>query len=288
MMAASRRSSKLIKEILSSSREFISLDNKERELDRKITLATECFTTRKWCEVTLRDKTKLSRENALTISNYIIDYKREKNVGPNTIRTIIQHLYELSTAVGIEKKFTDMTRDDIVLGYLNKYLKLEASDPLHKCYNTYNTKREIVIRFFEWLRFPEVGNPKERNKLSATNKEPKQIQDIPKLKRKEVSSYKPSDMWTAEDDLLFIKWVTNKRDICYHMMSRDLSPRPHEILRLKIKDIIFQHTPDGKKQYAPVLLNGKTGSRQIPLINSIPYVKNWLDEHPSRNNPDSP
>jgi hypothetical protein len=110
------------------------------------------------------------------------------------------------------------------------------------------------------------------------------------LKRKEVSCYKPSDIWSQEDDLLFLKWVTNKRDRCYHTMARDLSARPHEILNLKIKDIMFKSTPynDNKKQYAEVLVNGKTGSRHIPLIQSIPYIKDWLSNHPSRNNPNAP
>jgi hypothetical protein len=41
-------------------------------------------------------------------------------------------------------------------------------------------------------------------------------------------------------------------------------------------------------QYAEVLVNGKTGSRHIPLINSIPYVKDYLDhEHPMSTNPNS-
>jgi integrase len=69
-------------------------------------------------------------------------------------------------------------------------------------------------------------------------------------------------------------------------MSRDLSARPHEILNLKIKDIVFKTA--GNKQYAEVLVNGKTGSRHIPLIQSLPYVKEWLSNHPSRNNPNSP
>jgi hypothetical protein len=34
-----------------------------------------------------------------------------------------------------------------------------------------------------------------------------------------------------------------------------------------------------------VLVNGKTGSRHIPLIDSIPYVKDYLDhEHPQPGN----
>jgi integrase/recombinase XerD len=70
-------------------------------------------------------------------------------------------------------------------------------------------------------------------------------------------------------------------------MARDLSARPHEILNLKIKDIVFKTTVDGK-QYAEVLVNGKTGVRHIPLIQSIPYIKDWLSDHPSRNNPNTP
>ena len=31
---------------------------------------------------------------------------------------------------------------------------------------------------------------------------------------------------------------------------------------------------------AEVLVNGKTGSRHIPLIQSIPYIKDWLSDHP--------
>jgi hypothetical protein len=37
------------------------------------------------------------------------------------------------------------------------------------------------------------------------------------------------------------------------------------------------------------LVNGKTGSRPIPLIDSIPYLKDYLDhEHPQPRNPNAP
>jgi hypothetical protein len=143
------------------------------------------------------------------------------------------------------------------------------------------------LRFFKWLHYRNItGDPDKRHELSVKQRKPKCIQDIRRLKRKEISSYKPSDLWTPEDDLLFLKYVTNKRDRCYHTMARDLSARPHEILNLKIKDIVFK-TVD-KYQYAEVLVNGKTGSRHIPLIQSIPYIKDWLSDHPSINNPNSP
>jgi integrase len=212
--------------------------------------------------------------------------QHELNPRPNTIRSAIQFLAELSKAVGIEKKqFKDMTRDDILL-YLDSNRKLENDDPLHKWIGSYNARRMTIFKFFKWLQYPDIANADKRNELSNLERKPECIQDIPQLKRKEISCYKPSDLWTQEDDLLFLKWVTNKRDRAYHTMARDLSARPHEILNLKIKDIVFKSA--NGYQYAEVLVNGKTGSRHIPLIQSIPYLKDWLQNHPSRNNPKSP
>ena len=71
------------------------------------------------------------------------------------------------------------------------------------------------------------------------------------------------------------------------MISRDTGCRPHEILNIKIKDVVFK-TAAGNYQYAEVMVNGKTGSRHIPLINSLPYLKDWLDEHPQQGNPNAP
>jgi hypothetical protein len=47
---------------------------------------------------------------------------------------------------------------------------------------------------------------------------------------------------------------------------------------LKIKDVVFK--TNGTQQYAEVLVNGKTGTRHIPLFYSVPYIKDWIDSHP--------
>jgi integrase/recombinase XerD len=61
----------------------------------------------------------------------------------------------------------------------------------------------------------------------------------------------------------------------------------HEIVKLKIRDVSFKTT--GNYQYAEVVVNGKTGSRPIPLIDSIAYLKDYLDhEHPQPTNSNSP
>jgi integrase len=187
-------------------------------------------------------------------------------------------LYSISAFFGNNnnKLFKQMTRDDI-LQYLDSLRKPEASDPLHKWIGTYNLYRTLFIRFFKWLYYPDI----EQNKRPK----PSVVENIVRLRRREQSIYKPSDLWNINDDLLFLKYCPSTRERCYHMISRDLSCRPQEILKLKLKDISFKN--NGDYQYAEVLLNGKTGSRSIPLINSIPYLKDWIDQHPQKSNPNS-
>jgi hypothetical protein len=84
----------------------------------------------------------------------------------------------------------------------------ENEDPLHKWIGTYNTKRIILIRFFKWLYYPNVDNSKRRNELSSLEKKPECIMGIPQLKRKEVSCYKPTDLWTQNDNNVIEDEVT--------------------------------------------------------------------------------
>ncbi|TLX84660.1 MAG: site-specific integrase [Thaumarchaeota archaeon] len=170
-----------------------------------------------------------------------------------------------------------MTKDDNLL-FLNSLRKSEDKDPLHGWVSTYNTYLIILGRFFKWLYHPNLSRRERLKPLCM---------DLASLKRKEQSIYKPSDMWTQEDDLLFLKYCPSKRDRCYHAISRDSSCRPHELLKLKIKDVVFKMASDGHRQYAEVLVNGKTGQRHIPLINSIPYLKDWIDDHPQSGNPNT-
>jgi integrase/recombinase XerD len=214
--------------------------------------------------------------NIVIIVNYINSMKTELNLSINYRRDLIKLLTRFSEVNN--KNFKDITRNDII-SFLEGFRKIETQDPLHKWIGTYNVFRIHLLRFFKWLYSPDL-EPSKRSKTPVT-------ENIPRLKRKEISIYKPSDMWTAQDDLLFLKYCPSKRDCCYHAISRDLSARPHEILKLKIRDVTFKTT--GNYQYAEVVVNGKTGTRPIPLINSLPYLKNYLDnEHPQPSNPNAP
>jgi integrase/recombinase XerD len=239
--------------------------------DRRISLVTEGLPL--YVENWLRIKT--SNENSLTISEYVLSLRREVNPSQNYTRMQIQALVELSE-YSKQKPFEQLTRED-VLSFLYKFRKTEDKDPLHKWIGTYNLKREILRQFFTWLNDPNI----ERNQRSR----PKIMENISKFKRKEVSIYRPTDLWTGDDDLLFLRYCPSKRNRCYHMLSGDSSCRPHELLKLRTKDIVFKTS--GDYQYAEITVNGKTGTRTIPLFSCIPYLKDWLDEHPQRGNPNA-
>ncbi|HEX2169753.1 MAG TPA: tyrosine-type recombinase/integrase [Nitrososphaera sp.] len=150
---------------------------------------------------------------------------------------------------------------------------------MHKWVGTYEFCRIILMRFFKWLHAPDVPQ-RQRPK-------PAVMDNIPKLKRKEISIYKPTDLWTEEDDALFYKYCPSSRDRCWHAVSRDIGCRPHEMLRLKIRDVIAQRTDSGY-QIARIMVNGKTRTRNMRLHSSYPSLKDWLTNgHPFAGNPNA-
>lgn len=84
--------------------------------------------------------------------------KREINPRYNYVRYTIQFLSELSRTVGINKKFIDMTRDDL-LSYLDKSRKPEDKDPLHKWIGSYNIRCVILfsLRRFDNSLLAEIS-----------------------------------------------------------------------------------------------------------------------------------
>ena len=186
-----------------------------------------------------------NKENAITISKYIVSLKSEINPSASYRKDIINLLCSISVFFKNSKSFSkkEITRQDI-LAFLDSFRKSESSDPLHKWIGTYNMYRILLMRFFKWLYYPDI-EPDKRPK-------PLVIENIPQIKRKEKSIYKPTDLWTEEDDSLFLKYCPNARDKCFHSMARDSGARPSELLKLRIKEIVFKLTPDKKQQYAEV------------------------------------
>ena len=70
-------------------------------------------------------------------------------------------------------------------------------------------------------------------------------------------------------------------------MLRDTSARPGELLAVRIGDVKIKKAGNNK-MFAEVEI-GRYGklkkSRIVPLIDSLPYFKAWLAQHPMSANP---
>jgi hypothetical protein len=84
-----------------------------------------------------------------------------------------------------------MTREDILV-YLNNLRKPEVSDPLHKWIGSYNEQRQRLAKFFKWLYSPKIEVSKRPRPT------PPPFENIPILKRKEQSIYRPTDIWVEK------------------------------------------------------------------------------------------
>jgi integrase len=214
----------------------------------------------------------MEQSNIALMVEYLHSKMREGFLKPSSRANTIDRLYRFSL-FHKNKSFRVMTVED-VFSFLDTLRRTEIQDPMHKWIGTYNLSLVKIISFFKWLYEPDIHSKNRQIPLFLKN--------VKLLRRKEKTICAAKDLWTLEEDLLFLKYCTDKRLRLYHIMARETSGRPSELLSLKIGDCIFHSTEDGKV-YATVTIGkgGKTDPRTVPIINSIPYLKDWLTtDHP--------
>src|SRR4029077_17152936 len=96
---------------------------------------------------------------------------------------------------------------------------------------------------------------------------------------KRLSPYLESEIWDRDELALVIKYEQFQRNKAALAMMWDLDARNHEITLLKIKHIRLKE----KYGEGEIPHQAKTGSGPILLTFSFPYVRDWLNEHPFRN-----
>jgi integrase len=257
---------------------IITTKNNTIQLEKKIDLVT------KYCKPftnkILKDLSIKNFENANIICDYIIAEQIEFDIKPTTKIGKIKALVYLSHSCNDEKSFKEITKQDI-LDHLNTFRKSISKDPANRWIGTYNFRQMIFNKFFRWVFNPDEPDTTKREK-------PECMKGVKKLPRKQKSSYNSGNIWDQRDNLIFLKYCHLARDRCFHAMAMDTSCRPHELLGLKIKDIEFSYTDDGKHYALVRIKHGKTGPRTVPLIDSLPYLKEWIQqEHPTSSNLDS-
>lgn len=97
------------------------------------------------------------------------------------------------------------------------------------------------------------------------------------------SPYDNNDIWKREDVLMIVEYESELRNQAIITLLWDLDARNHEITALKLRDIVLN------EQYGEgsIPLNTKTGGGPILLTSSFPYVRDWINKHPFKNEPNA-
>jgi integrase len=130
------------------------------------------------------------------------------------------------------KRFQDVTKED-VLSFLDKRKKSIEEDPDQKWIVTWNGYLARLLGFFRWL-----NNDKEKDREDWIT--PELFSSIKRKKNKRISSYTPNDVWNIDELLTVVKYCSNIRDKAILTIAWDMAARNHEMVRLRLKDIVFK------------------------------------------------
>jgi len=179
--------------------------------------------------------------------------------------------------LGVKKHLDCIKSQDITLliSFINRRRVLSEA--------TKSDYRRCVKQFFRWYRH-------EDKRLYSTDVNIKREADkLYDLVLKNISvSYKekeidPSTIITDEDiDNVIEKGAITPRDKAFLEVLHESGCRIGEFLNLRVNNISFEGS-----YVTLVIPYGKTGSRKILLIKSVPRLKRYLDVHSFRNKPNS-
>ncbi len=96
-----------------------------------------------------------------------------------------------------------------------------------------------------------------------------------KLPRLE-STITVEDLYNVEELDKILKASLHTRDRAMLEVLYESAARASELLSMTFENVSFED--DGT---ATVIVKGKTGTRQIPLYESVPMLRSWMDQHPT-------
>ena len=168
--------------------------------------------------------------------------------------------------------FNGVTHRNQITSFLDTKVKSKDEDPDEKWITTWNNYLNRIRLFYRWL------HNKDKN-LDTNYWQTPVFMQIKSLKTKRVSPYSENELWQKDELLAVIKYEPHARNRAAIALMWDLNARNHEITLLKIKNLRIRE----KYAEGEIPHEAKTGGGPILLTLSFPYVRDWLNEHPYRN-----
>jgi hypothetical protein len=210
------------------------------------------------------------------IINEFLFYMKSNGSSERHQNNNLNVLIEFSNYFDSNTTFYDIKDKEQIRSFLETKIKDSVKDPDKRWITSWNHYLTRIKLFYRWLY----------NKDKEIEKDYWETPDFLKIKNKKtkrISPYVESEIWEKDELLSILKYEPYKRNKAAITLMWDLDARPHEITLLKIKHIRLKD----KYGEGEIPYEAKTGSGPILLTLSFPYVRDWLNEHPFKNEPNA-
>jgi hypothetical protein len=213
--------------------------------------------------------------NSITLNEFLF-YMKNNGSSERHPNNNLNVLIEFSNHFKSDTTFYDINKKEQVLSFLDTKIKDLEKDPEKRWITSWNHYLTRIKLFFRWLY--NKGKEIERDYWETPD-----FLKIKTKKTKRISPYVESEIWEKDELISILKYEPYKRNKAAITLMWDLNARNHEITLLKIKHVrLREKYGEGEIPY-----EAKTGSGPILLTLSFAYVRDWLNEHPFKNEPNA-
>lgn len=205
----------------------------------------------------LKDNDQILEEN----KEKLLEFDRELELNDYSEARRYKYLTHIPKLVSeLDVPFEEAEREDIE----DLIIKLKRRDDINE--RTKNDYKTLLKRLYKWIGDGEYPD----------------CVDWLKINYNAGNGKLPEEMLVEEDVEELIRNAMNTRDKAMISLLWETGARIGELIDLTIGSI------EDHKHGLKIVVDGKTGSRRLPLIESVPYLKQWLNEHPDRENKEAP
>lgn len=202
---------------------------------------------------TIDESEEIHPDNKELIRDFERDLRLE-GLSDAWLQKLTAHLKIIAEHVG-DTRFEDMDKDDVkdLVAWVQKR---DVSDATESAY------KQVIKRFWRWLYDKPKGEHPEETAWVNTG-------------TRSSSNKLPQDLLTPEDVEAQIDACKNARDKALVAVLWETGARIGELIDVTVGDV------EDRKHGMKITIDGKTGSRRLPLVESVPYLNKWLNEHPN-------
>lgn len=214
----------------------------------------------------------------------LYEFMRNNGLSERHINNTLKTHLTFAEFLGPNISFYQIDKKDLMVCFLDSKIKSIEDDPDKKWITTWNDYLSDLKYLMRWLHNWKLrnGDP-DKDFQTPPEWETPAFSKIKRKKTKRVSPYLETELWDREELALVMKYEQFKRNKATLSLMWDLDARNHEITLLKIKHLRLKE----KYGKGEIPHQAKTGSGPILLTFSFPYVRDWLNEHPFRIEPEA-